>query len=259
MSTFKRRKMLSGSASASGVSKASKRMRGRKTRAVTEETVRRVLERAAELKGCDFQLDLGYGSVIATFADNGSAYGVNLIQPGAGSFNRVGREISMKSLELRICYGARWKPTATTAILEAISLRIVVVYDEAPQGAIPNWNTVFKETEQNGNTISAFMSPLSYDNMDRFRILADEILEMNPTAIAATGTDNDVFQQYILKRYIRLNGTKTQYTQATANPLTVANITGGALYVYFRATRNDAEAGAFIHGASMARLRYVDV
>jgi len=64
-----------------------------------------------EIKGMDTELAIA-GPVLATTATNGDCFVLNLVQQGAGSWNRVGRKIRMKSLRLKGLITAALLPQA---------------------------------------------------------------------------------------------------------------------------------------------------
>jgi len=88
-----------------------------------------------ELKGVDTVLTLN--PVIATTSTNASSFTLNLIVPGSGSFNRVGRTIMMKSVRLYGQLVYTYGLTATTNDIIGNTLRMVVVYDKQPSGVSP--------------------------------------------------------------------------------------------------------------------------
>ena len=106
---------------------------------------------------------------------------MNGVQEGVGSWNRIGRYMWNKSLELDLTlrytssYGA-----LDTDITSGEWVRAILVWDKQPNsGAIPTFDTIFGQTSQAGVESSSVMDHLRYDNMFRFRVLMDECI--NPT------------------------------------------------------------------------------
>lgn len=210
-----------------------------------------------ELKGCDAYLE---DTVINTTNSNMSAIVVNLIQPGTGSWNRVGRKITMQSLRIKGIAEYIFKPTTTLGNLEGSVMRMVVVYDrQVSGGAIPTFDTIFGTTDQAGTESTLPYDPLKYDNMGRFTVLRDVLIEANPeTYSSAGGTQDKVTCRYPIDEYVKLGGLETIYS-GQSSPCTIADISTGALYVYFRAlndTMNEQEWN--IPSLTKARLRYYD-
>ena len=151
-----------------------------------------------------------------------------------------------------------------TAITSGEWVRAVLVWDKQPNnGAIPTFDTIFGQTSQAGVESASVMDHLRYDNMFRFKVLMDE--SINPTLTNAAvstplnpSTASLVNNTYFrFHKYIKLRNMLTNFS-GTANPVTTANISTGALYLVLRTqTANLNELWA-IEDTSTARLRYVD-
>jgi len=211
--------------------------------------------RFGEKKGMDTLLS---GAVITTTNTSGGSFVVNQISPGTASFNRVGRKTYAQSLRILGNAVFQYIPEATTNNFFESILRMVVVWDKQPSGVKPNFDTIFGQTDQNGTETTNVLSPLRYDNMDRFRVLRDVRIrgeiDMNPNA---TGSANAVLRHYLIDEYIKLSQLESVYSGQTS-PATIADISSGALYVYFRDTTATTPSGWDISGTTYARLRYTD-
>jgi len=209
-----------------------------------------------EIKGMDTELAIA-GPVLATTATNGDCFVLNLVQQGAGSWNRVGRKIRMKSLRLKGLITAALLPQAVTLNRVGGTLRMVVVFDKQPSGnAIPSFDTVFGSTDQTGTESSDIMDPVKYDNMSRFKVVKDCVLTFQPLSVPTGGTQNNTYEVISIDEYIKLPNLETVFS-GQSNPMTIADISTGALYVYFRAssaTSFQVQVGA----ETKARLRYFD-
>lgn len=228
-----------------------------KKRTVTRLPMARL--RQVEKKGVD--TDLTLAPIISTTNTNGSAFVLNLVQAGTGSWNRVGRKIQLQSVRLKGSVISAYAPSATTGDLYDQLVRMVVVWDKQPSGgAIPAYDTVFGRTLQDGSEICQFNDNLRFDNMDRFQVLRDVILD---TAVGATppigGTTNLVRNLIPFDEFIKLNNREVVFS-GQSSPMTIADISTGALYVYFRARYNTTGSiESAVNGESVARLRYTDV
>jgi len=209
-----------------------------------------------ELKGMDTLLTLA--PIPATFNTNAGVAVVNLIQPGSGSFNRIGRRVTHKSLRIRVQYNAVFTVAATPNLALGF-VRCIVVFDKQPSsGSIPNFNDMFSITEQGGGESATLLSSLRYDNTDRFRVLSDKLEEFNPGLIpSGATTGNTVTLQKTYDEYIKLGGRESVYSGQTI-PQTIADISSGALYVIFRATSASSPFFVNVDANSFARLRYSD-
>lgn len=206
-----------------------------------------------ELKGVDTNLSV---AVLATSTTNGASFLLNGIAPGSGSFNRIGRKAILSSLRIKGGLVFSMIPNALGAVNEN-SCRMVVVWDQQPNsGTIPTWDTIFGATDQAGTETSNVLAPLRYDNMDRFRVLKDKSYDVQtvPANVVTTGT---IFQFRTIDEYITLGNRTSVYSGQSAT-CTTADISTGALYVYFRCQRSDATAGVTVDADTIARLRYKD-
>ena len=216
-----------------------------------------------EKKGCD----LGFASetVLASTNTNGGMWLLNGIQEGVGSWNRIGRYIWNKSVELDL--NLRWD--ASYAALDSLQVnaqwvRCLVVWDKQPNnGSIPTFDTIFGHTSQTGAETSSVNDHLRYDNMFRFKVLLDT--QINPTIVSTTSsvptnpTTASLGQQTLVRyhKYLKLGNKMTNFS-GTANPMTTANISTGALYLILRAPTNTLNESWNIIDTSTVRLRYVD-
>lgn len=181
---------------------------------------------------------------------------VNLIRSGTGSWNRVGRVCNMKSLRLRLKATQNWG--ASTAALQAVNYRILVVYDSQPNGALPTKTEILQYKDQAGTEAGVWDGFMAYDNMQRFTILRDETCTINPDwSIAAAGPNNYKSKYHDI--FIKLNHATSFKAEST--PMTIADISTGALYVMYTcdipAPGNAVTRGSFgIEG--QGRLRYID-
>lgn len=207
-----------------------------------------------ELKGVDTDIS-DAGPIIATTNTNGDMFTVNLIVPGNGSFNRVGRKCRLKSLRVygtAVLYVA---PAATTANMAANTLRMVIVHDKQPSGVLPAFDTIFGHTLADGTEASSYLDPLRYDNTGRFRVLRDIKVDLGPPDHGTGGSENGVTVRQLFDEYIKL-GVETVYS-GQSSPQTIADISSGAVYVIFRANGSAATSAWSVEDA-FARLRYQD-
>ena len=157
-------------------------------RAMAMSSVRRARSLNASLpekKGVDTAIG-PITTVLSTTNTNGDCFVLNLVQQGAGSWNRVGRKIHLKSLKYCIEGNLVATPSGGGQ-LSGSDLRIVLVWDKQPSGnAIPTFDEIFGRTIQDGTESCQFIDPPRYDNMDRFKVLRDKKFSVTPQAIPAT-------------------------------------------------------------------------
>jgi len=207
-----------------------------------------------EIKGVDVSLALS--PIINTSTTNASSFLINAIAPGSASFNRIGRKAALKSLRIKGGVAFTMTPDATGAV-GANSVRMVVVWDQQPNsGSIPTWDTIFGATDQAGTETSNVNAPLRYDNMGRFRVLREVNIDIDtiPGNVVSTAA---VSTYKTIDEFVSLKGYNSVYSGQSAT-CTTADISTGALYIYFRAQANGASALAQVDADTIARLRYVD-
>jgi len=223
-----------------------------------KKAVAQAVARAGEKKGVDTPLTIS--TVVATTNTNDDCQVLNLVQQGSGSWNRVGRKINLQSVRLRGIARHTSSPAVTSGYLNSNNLRMVVVWDKQPSGAaIPTFDTVFGLTDQDGTESSTYLAPVRYDNMDRFSVLRDEFCPMNVVTDNQSGGATDAVRwEYPFDVFIKLGGREVVFS-GQSDPMTIADISTGGLYVYFRAEGDAAGTNQVgIDTDSFARLRFTD-
>jgi len=208
-----------------------------------------------EVKGVDVALTQA-APIATTTGTNTNCVLLNGVAPGTGSFNRVGRKVHLKTVRLRGQAVHTGTPSAA-GVVNGNTLRMVVVWDQQPSGGtLPTFDTVFGITDQAGTESCTVMSPPRYDNMDRFTVLRDKIIDFDtdPAGVVTTGV---VTTLATFDEFISLKSRECVYSGQSAT-CTVADISTGGLYVYFRALNSDATSAMSINSNSIARLRYAD-
>ena len=214
-----------------------------------------VYKQLGELKGVDTLLALT--PIPSTTSTNDAIFVTNLIAPGNGSYNRVGRKVQLDSLRLKGLIQHAYQAAATTANVLSNVVRMVVVYDKQPSGALPVFSDIFGNTVQAGTESSLFLDSLRYDNTERFMILRDKVINFDAESTPPVGgSQNTVFETAYFDEYINVNKT-TNYSGQSATQ-TIADISSGALYVIFRAQLNTTGASQCAVSNATARLRYRD-
>lgn len=212
----------------------------------------------AEKKGMDTDQGAIVGTVLSTLNTNAGIVVCNLIQAGTGSFNRIGRKSHGLSLRLWGVLQCFHASEATTGNYIANTLRQVVVWDKQPTGTLPTFDSIFGVTDQGGTESTTFMDPLKYDNMDRFQILRDvkydsEVMaQPNPD-----GTEKRLHNNFEYDIFINLGGRESVYS-GNSSPMTISDISSGALYIIYRATGGTTVTQWNLSSNNNCRLRYND-
>jgi len=243
--------------------------------------VNKMVKNGVEIKRVGLSMDPGV-SIISDTGTNGCHIVANLINPGSGSYNRVGRKIELKSLRLKTTAyctmscdyadnAGLWIP------LESNYMRMVVLYDRSPGTAVPQWSDIFGRTNKVGTVSSSIEDGLRQEAMERFRVLRDKTYICNPMpasnyiTIGASGVDAgrrrpSVQQRFFIDEFIDLRGYETTYRGATVD-VQYEDIASGAIIVFYRAYENEV-SGTDIDDAHLskwnvsnigvARLAWVD-
>lgn len=213
-----------------------------------------IQKQRGELKGMDTDLSLTIGNVLSTTNTNGAAFCVNLIRTGNGSYNRVGNKIKAKSLRIVGNISCSHVEDDAAGFLGNI-LRMVVVWDQQPSGTLPTFDTIFGHTYQDATEETDYYDPLRYDNTGRFRVLKDCRYISNPQA-GVTSTVETVLPTYYIDEYINLKVKESVYS-SDSTPMTISDVSTGAIYVFFRAAANAVGGTQWVVNVN-SRLRYED-
>jgi len=181
---------------------------------------------------------------------------LNLIQTGSGYWNREGRKIQMKSLRIKATFD--WNATLLGGTsIASMNLRVAVVHDKSPNGGtLPKFNEIFAHTTQTSAIATLWNSPPAFSSMQRFTVLRDKVIDLNPQGYASNGS-GEIEYSVTIDEYIKLKH-DTIYA-GTANPATIANVYSGGLYVYiFPSWDISTPQQLTIDSSSIARLRYYD-
>lgn len=168
--------------------------------------------------------------------------------PGSQNFNRIGRKICMKSLQLR---GHIAKQNNAGAALPAKG-RLIIVYDKQPNGTAPTFANVIQSQNIAGVTSSLVDDMVNLDNRDRFEIIRDMVVAVGPYDHTATQALAGGPCLVTMDTYIKLGNRETVYNAGAAG--TIGDIATGSLYVFWIASsdNNLAWQGGF-------RLRFSDL
>lgn len=185
----------------------------------------------------------------ATYQANTTGVFTILCLPVVGAdFNqRVGRKITIKSVYIKGMIQNEQAVTPTAGANGPQHLRMVIVYDMQPNGAVPATTDLLVSATP--------ASQLNLNNRDRFKVLADKEFVMGPTVYSTTATQSVASfnqQAYFVKKYKKLN---LEVVFSTSGG-TIADITSGALYMFWIGSRvSGAGDGNFV---GSTRVRYAD-
>jgi len=219
---------------------------------------------APEIRGMDVEeVNLQFDQVSAN-----NFVLMNPVQSGGDFYKRDGAKITLKNLHIR----GYIRPRAThpsgggggsTYISAPGCLRMLVVYDRQPTGALPSTTDLLRSHDQAGVAGTTFISEINLNERARFTILRDRMWAVSPftfnvddknyvdyTGAWYTGGDTLGWQ---INEFIKLKDLQTIF-KGTDNPLTIAHISTGAIYMLLLRSGNDVHLQANIGW----RLRYGD-
>jgi len=192
---------------------------------------------------------------------------MNAVQAGDDFYKRDGAKITLKNLHIRGYIRPRNSHPSegggSTYLSAPGCLRMLVVYDRQPTGALPSTTDLLRSHDQGGAAGTTFSSEINLNERARFTVLRDRMWSVSPftfnvvdkgfvdgTGAWFTGGDTLGWQ---INEFIKLKDLQTIY-KGTANPLTIAHISTGAIYLLL------LKSGSDVHWqANMGwRLRYGD-
>jgi len=165
---------------------------------------------------------------------------------GSQNFQRIGRKINLRSLQIR---GVLYPADLTT---NAQLTRMIVVYDKQANGAAPTYANVIQSQNIAGTTSSTATDMVNLDNRDRFEIIRDKTFSFSFTD-AASGFSSSP-GNYEINEFIRLQDRPTIFNAGTAG--TVGDIQSGSLYIFWISTQANATGSTF---QGSYRTRFLDV
>lgn len=164
---------------------------------------------------------------------------LNGVTQGTDYTERIGRKTIMKSIFLRFSLVPNVANSAPTGDFA----RIIIFYDCQTNGAAPIAGDVLKSGTD-------YLSPLNLNNRDRFKILMDKLVSMNPnvyTAGAVTAGD-PVNKTWKLYKKITMD------TVFAGTNNTVASISTGSIYLMYMS----AGATSYSTLSYNSRIRFID-
>lgn len=176
-----------------------------------------------EIKAVDFN------QAIMALHDAGQVATLNMVTAGGSFYQRIGRRIELLSVDLRANIG----PIRTVVANEYI--RILIIYDRQPNGAVPTFADILQNVNGSGTTSSTSYSGLNLNNRDRFDVIMDKKVVMPTYTLAAgvitnLGTIDPVAETFNIKGYRKLGNRIAQYKADSVIP-SIADIATGALYI----------------------------
>jgi len=184
---------------------------------------------------------------------------LNGVNEGPAFYERIGRDISMKSLHFHLEFYPN--AAAVSTGIQPVSCRILLVYDRQTNGAAPAFADVVESIDAAGNGTSQHLDYPAAKNFNRFRILLNDVVflpSIGTSGVAGTGPFNGAGPMdgrkdtsYNYDRYIKLKGMKADFIGSTP---AIGDFGSGSIYFFART----GFAGATYNINYNARLRYYD-
>jgi len=227
-----------------------------KSNLVTQAQLKRALKSVEpELKCADTSLIVT--DVTDVLTSSSSQVCVNAIPIGDTFNSRTGRQIMLKSLRLTLNARLTWFAAPSTGDVLGNVLRCVVLWDPQANGdSFEDWNEIFGYVSPAGATTSSCLAPIQPTHMQRYRVLRDLKIPLNPTWFNGSGDSTNPSAMYhVVDEYIKLPNLTTTYVSSST---AVTSIESGRLIVAFLTQHNYAYSNVDLIAGSNARLRYTD-
>lgn len=176
-------------------------------------------------------IDTYYNATVQ--ADGSNFLLLNGTKPGSQNYDRIGRKISMKSLQVHGKLNVLSNETTT-----GFCIRMLIVYDKQPNGASPTYGDIIKSQDITGATSSTYSDFVNLDNRDRFEIIRDHFIQLGQfttTPDYATGP-----LTVPINEYLKLANREVCYNAGNAG--TIGDIQSGALYMFLVADNAGANS-----------------
>jgi len=225
------------------------------SRGPTTPSIRRALQsNAGELKGLDVSID--NTTLISTTSTNADIILLNPIENGNASWNRIGRKAFLKSVRLTGMLTHESGISATTLNANGNRARMLLVWDKQPSGnTLAVLSDIIGDQDAGGTETSDLFSHLKFDNTGRFSILKDIVIDMPVTSVNNRGGTEDLtVNQYSFDYYCDLKN-RTSIFSGESDPITIADISTGGLYLVQRASFAALNINS-VNSSGTARLRF---
>lgn len=187
--------------------------------------------RGTEVKGVDSSHIIDFSQTTANIANVGMPIQV------PSFYGRIANRTRGVTLDIRGYVNITGSNTAEYHLTVG---RILVVYDRQPNGNLPSLTDILKDYAANGTFATNELAKLNLTNRDRFLILRDRQISLQPLGINGGPPDNNNLylemdinasntNGFNYHEYINLKGLQTQYQSSSDG--SVADISTGAYYI----------------------------
>jgi len=212
----------------------------------------------------------GLPTLVTGISTSAAFYLLNGVIEGASNFNRLGRRIRLKTINISMNFYTTMAVAAPGAPAHPVQprIRVALVYDRQPStssgaGVMPAYNDIWQQRDQFGIASNYEWSPINVDNTSRFIVLRDckinyptnNGLELNQVALSMNNAFIEGTQCKMFKKLRMLETNfRSNTTGSTGN--TVGDIQSGGLYIVFISNINPDSSNILAEWTS--RLRFYD-
>nr|WAE42240.1 MAG: capsid protein [Cressdnaviricota sp.] len=158
---------------------------------------------------------------------------INLIQQGAGTSQRIGHKVSLKSVRIRL----NLAPTINATSFQTYG-RCILLYDRDPVGVYVATSTILANiTNANQTQAGIYTDNLNPNFFDRFVVLMDKFMVLPPYDGAGNIlTGPTEISTFVIDEFVKLKDLECVYGNnttnlQTANPMLISYIQTGALHL----------------------------
>lgn len=217
-----------------------------KKRDFKKKTFRKKITTQVDLKGVERKNKDVVANYTLPISGNFSAPSlISAVAVGGDPNTRVGRRVTMKSVNMRYILTCTAIPAGGPDGLCPNRVRIVLIYDKAPNGVLPAITDIFDPT-------STFTSMLDLNNADRFVVIADEMSEQVQEKTGA-GVVGQALCSGTCYRKINM---ESVYGSAGG---TITDVKTGAIYIMMCGDATTLPTSATFAVSALTRIRYTDV
>lgn len=150
-----------------------------------------------------------------TSTSSGVLYLLSGVAQGTDYTQRIGRKINMKSLLMRVSMN----PNSGTTSNVGDFVRMLIIYDAQANGTAPAVTDVLQTAN--------YLSPMNLNNRDRFKIISEKLVSMNPAVFTSGSLTNGNAQNKSYEIYKKIYLDEV-FSNTTA---LIGSIASGSIYL----------------------------
>lgn len=168
-------------------------------------------------------------SFAATVSTTSQIQLINAIAVGADGFNRIGKRVTGKYVEIRASFQSLG--IVNTSGMDTV--HVALVYDRQNQGVTPSYGEIFTGVNNAGGSIAGFYAPQNPNNMERFMVLHRSYHVLSPQTFTFPQTPHG--GSLVINKRVNLKNLNTSFSTSGA---TASDISGGSLYICWVSSTN---------------------